>query len=74
MPFSIQPKPELLGRDPVVVGEGEPAGVEVDVDQRQPGLDAAHQQRVLAERAEAVARPGLDDRVEHAERVVGADA
>ena len=48
---------ELLRGDPVVVGEDEPAVVEVDVDQGETGLDPQHHQRVLAERAQAVAPP-----------------
>ena len=64
---------ELLGRDPVVVGEREPAVVPLDVDQRQAGLDAQHHQRLLAERPEAVAASGLEHRVEDVERVLGLD-
>ena len=63
-------QPELLGRDPVGVGEREPAVVPLDVDQRQPGLDAQHHQRLLAERPDAVAAAGVEHRVEHVERVV----
>ena len=64
---------ELLRRDPLVVGEGEPAVVPLDVDQRQAGLDPQHHQRLLAERPDAVAAPGLEHRVEHVERLLGLD-
>ena len=73
MLFSIQPKPSSLRRDPIVVGVREAARGELDVDQHQARLDPGHQQRLLAERAEAVAFTGLDDRVEDGERVVAAD-
>ena len=46
---------ELLGRDAVVVGVGEPARGELDVDEDQAGLDPGHQQGLLAEGPQAVA-------------------
>ena len=64
---------ELLGGEPLGVGEGVAGRGELDVDQGQPGLDPQHQQGVLAERAEALPVAGLDELVEDAERVVGLD-
>ena len=64
---------ELLGREPLGVGEGVAGRGELDADQGQAGLDPQHQQGVLAEGAEALPVAGLDDLVEDAEGVVGLD-
>ena len=64
---------ELGRRDPLVVGEGGPAVVPLDVDEREAGLDAQHHQRLLPEGAYAVAATRVEDRVEHVDRLVGLD-
>ena len=64
---------ELLGRDPVVVGPGRAAVLPLHAGERQPGLDAQRHQGLLAERSQPVGPAGLEDGVEHGERVVGRD-
>ncbi len=55
------------------VVEGEPARLEVDIDQQQPGLDPGHDQGDLAERHQPVTGPGFDHRIPHRHRIGGGD-
>ena len=72
-PRSIQPMPSSVGVTRSWSVNAEPAVAPLDVDERQAGLDAQHHQRLLAERADAVAATRVEDRVEHVDRVLGLD-
>ena len=66
-------EPELDRGRPIVVGPGEAARMEVDIEEDETGLDAGHVQRGHPDRDHALAPAALPHRVPDGQRVGGRD-